>query len=110
MRFSRLLLLATVLICTMAPSAFACRFCNDIDFPPSCDFAPPPTDGCKFTQDGCTSGTHCNGFTADTKPVVLWSVASVEVTHQQSPAVPVTSRETAKPVVASKTLSHSPTR
>jgi|ERR1041385_7802097 hypothetical protein len=109
MRFSRFLLLAVVVLCTLAPSAFACRFCNDIDFPPSCDFAPPPTDGCKFTQDGCTSGTHCNAALPDTKPVVLWSVASIEVTHQQSPAV--TSRENAKPVVASKTpLSRALTR
>ena len=108
MRLSRLLLIATVLICTMAPSAFACRFCNDIDFnPPECDFAPPPTDGCHLTEGGCTSGTHCFQL-QEAKPVVLWSVTSVEVTHQQSPAV--TSREAAKPVVASKSLSHSQTR
>jgi len=108
MRLTRYLLLAMVMICTLAPPASACRFCNDIDFfPPSCDMAPPPTDGCRFTQDGCTSGTACNGA-RDSKPIVLWSVASVEVTHQAAPTV--RSRENAKPVVASKTLSHPLTR
>ena len=108
MRLTRYFLLAVVIVCTLAPSAFACRFCNDIDFfPPSCDMAPPPTDGCRFTQDGCTSGTACNGV-LESRPAVLWSVASVEVTHQSAPAV--RSRENAKPVVASKTLSQPLTR
>ena len=107
MRSTRYLLLA-ILIITLAPSAFACRFCNDVDFfPPSCDMAPPPTDGCRFTQDGCMSASPCNGV-LELKPVVLWSVVSVEVTHQSAPAV--RSRENAKPVVASKTLSRPLTR
>jgi hypothetical protein len=107
MRLTRYLLLAVVVTCTLAPPAFACRFCNDIDFnPPKCDFAPPPTNGCMLTEGGCTTATRC--ITArEEKPLVLWSIASVEVTHQ-APAVP--SRETANPVVASNNLSHNTTR
>lgn len=107
MRLTRYLLLAVVMICTLAPPASACRFCNDIDFfPPECDFAPPPTEGCRLTVDGCMDWLHCSSL-REAKPVALWSVASIEVTHQ-APAAPT--RENAKPVVASKTLSHSLTR
>lgn len=108
MRLSRYLLLAVVIACTLAPSAFACRFCNEVDFsPPECDFKLPPTAGCHVTEGGCTSGTTCLSA-RESRPVVLWSVASVEVTHQSAPAV--RSRENAKPVVASKTLSRPLTR
>lgn len=96
MRITRYLLLV-VLVLAFTPSVFACREClNDCVFN-----VPPPTNGCMFTQDGCTDGNFCFGAAAE--PVGLWTIVSVDVTH--SNPVEVTSHQQTEPVFASAKVS-----
>jgi len=92
MRITRcLLLIALVLL--IAPSVFACRECTT-----DCNIVPPPTAGCRFTQDGCTDNPPGCPVLAE-QPVALWTIVSVDVTH--SNPIEVTSHQRTEPVLAS---------
>ena len=103
MRITRLLLVLTALI-ILAQPVFACRECT---FLGECEFGvPPPTDGCRFTPDGCTDGLPCNGFSATAAVPALsaqWRIVSVEV-KQTSPKTTIQAVN-AQPALAAIKLS-----
>jgi hypothetical protein len=91
--------LAILAIVVMAQPLFACRECTT-----DCNIVSGHTDGCRFTQDGCTTGTPCLRPEKQIEAAAQYSVASVEVTHSAPAAAPA--RETARPVVASIAPAH----
>ena len=91
--------LALLAVAVMAQPLFACRECID-----DCVIVSGHTDGCRFTQDGCTTGTFCLRPEKQIEAAAQYSVASVEVTHSTPAAAPA--RETARPVVASIAPAH----
>jgi len=86
--------LALVAIVVMAQPVFACRECTT-----DCNIVNYHTDGCRFTQDGCTTGTPCFSPDRENPAAAQWTVASVEVTHSTPAATPA--RQASRPVVAS---------
>lgn len=78
---SKLLLIALLLV--SAQPAMACLECHA-----DCEWVPPPNIRCRFTMDGCTDGTFtCTGSFAPEAMASQYTVASVEITRPDQPAV-----------------------